>query len=64
MIGIWLPLIMYRNSYENYRMVISNLTYDDLEMHKMHKKHKIALAAMSYWTIGPLVVYRFAIKTH
>ena len=31
MIGIWLPLIMYRNSYEEYRMVISDLTYDDLD---------------------------------
>ena len=30
MIGIQLPLIMYRNSYED-RMVISDLTYDDLE---------------------------------
>ena len=30
MIGIWLPLIMYRNSYEDYRMVISDLTYGDL----------------------------------
>ena len=30
MIGICLPLTMYRNSYEDYRMVISDLTYDDL----------------------------------
>ena len=31
MIGILLLLIMYRNPYKDFALVISGLTYDDLE---------------------------------